>query len=135
MNRTIFGATDEFNFPYIDIGLSNDAGVRVKAKAIIDTGAAHCLVQPELIQQLNLEPFQTSTYIHPQNGVQPTGYYKLSVFFDLGSEEPICISNVVFGEIRTPNFPAGAIIGLNFLKYCSFRYDGKECKFEIDLKF
>ena len=44
MNRTIFGATDEFNFPYIDIGLSNDSNVRVKAKAIIDTGAAHCLV-------------------------------------------------------------------------------------------
>lgn len=135
MNRTILSETDLYNFPYINIGLSDGDWVKVKAKAIIDTGAAYCLVHPELIKGLNLKAFRNATYIHPQIGAQPTGYYKVNMFFDLESDTPVCISEVVCGEILVPDFPAEVIIGVNFLKYCAFRYDGPNCKFEIDLKF
>ncbi len=137
MEKSIMGDNDVHGFPYINVGISKfgDDNIKIKLKAIIDTGAAHCLLKPSLISQLNLESFGTEEYIHPQNGIQKVGNFSINLFLDTENESGCAlIQNVRVSQLDAESYPAEMIIGVELLRHCSFMYNGRENMFQLDIK-
>lgn len=126
MERIIAGHFDEHGFPYLEIQVWNkQQDVYLPAKAIIDTGAAHCMIREELALQLGLPELRVADYRHPVFGTMPLKEYIMDLRFDGNpqSEAPV-LEGIRAGTLIDLNYPAGVIIGVELLKHCSFSYDG-----------
>ena len=136
MERTINGNLDEFNFPFIGVGVSNPlTSKEMVIKSIIDTGAAHCLLQKEIIDELGLNKVSDSTIMHPVNGLLQSGNYLIDLILDI--HNPIgsakCLQ-VRVGTLDQLDYPAGMIIGVEFLQFCKFDYNGFDKTFTLNFR-
>jgi predicted aspartyl protease len=139
MNRTIVGKIDEHGFAYINVNVvspSNDTKIAYNAKAIIDTGAAYCLIKRDLIEFLNIEPFKKDTNIlHPIDGVQSAPNYYVNLMIDIDNNDGAALlQQLRVGIIHLEDYPSAMIIGVELLKYCKFTYNAKEGLFELNLE-
>lgn len=133
MERTIAGGFDEHGFPFLQIEVWNKGrNAFLPAKAIIDTGAAHCMIREELAQQLALPELRVADYRHPVFGTMPLKEYIMDLRFDSspGADSPV-LEGIRAGTLIDLNYPAGVIIGVELLKYCSFSYNGSERTFTL----
>ena len=131
MERSIAGHFDEHGFPYLDIQVWNkERNVFLPAKAIIDTGAAHCMIREELALQLQLPELRVADYRHPVFGTMPLKEYIMDLRFDgsPGNDSPV-LEGVRAGTLIDLNYPAEVIIGVELLKHCAFAYNGFEKTF------
>ncbi|MGB8194297.1 MAG: hypothetical protein WCF67_20365 [Chitinophagaceae bacterium] len=138
MERIITSSLDIDGFPFITVGCGrpNSEIYQFTVKAIIDTGAAYCLMQPPLIEKLGLTAFKHSKINHPVKGELLSSNYMTSLYIDL--ENPIGCAKVEglrVGILHELSYPAGMIIGCEFLQYCRFNYDGPNKTFELCMKF
>lgn len=133
MERTITGHFDEYGFPYLDLQVWNkQQNLYLPAKAIIDTGAAHCMVREEVAAQLQLPELRVADYRHPVFGSMPIKEYIMDLCFSSdGQGGGSIIEGVRAGTLVDPNYPAAVIIGVELLKYCSFSYNGREQTFTL----
>ena len=133
MERSITGGFDEHGFPYLEIQVWNkERNVFLPAKAIIDTGAAHCMIREELATQLQLPELRVADYRHPVFGSMPIKEYIMDLRFDsnAGTGSPI-MEGIRAGTLVDLNYPASVIIGVEVLKYCSFSYNGFDKTFTL----
>ena len=126
MERIIHGKFDEDAFPYLELEvLHQDKGLCLQAKAIIDTGAAHCLIREELALQLQLEPFRQADYRHPVFGKLLLKEYLVDLCLEGNSQKGgAVIKGIRAGTLLDLHYPASLIIGVEVLRYCSFLYNG-----------
>lgn len=130
MERMITGNFDEYGFPYVNLQVCNkQKQLSVKAKAIIDTGGAHCLVREEIAIQLQLEELRVADYRHPVFGKMPLKEYIMDVCLESnnGNNQTV-IEGVRAGTLIDPNYPASVIIGVEVLQHCKLEYDGPNQK-------
>ena len=126
MERSIAGGFDEYGFPFLLIQVWNKKeNISLPARAIIDTGAAHCMIREELALKLHLPELRVADYRHPVFGAMPLKEYIMDLRFDNtpGTESAI-MEGVRAGTLIDLNYPAEVIIGVELLKYCSFSYNG-----------
>ena len=137
MNRLLTGNFDDYGFPYLTVGIAKQHTCnQIITKAIIDTGAAHCLLQLDLIKALQLEPFRDTKYLHPQNGLLDSKDYFVDLYINTNNSDSAArIESVRVGVIYDQGYPAGMIIGVEFLKNTCFSYNGHEKTFEMKMKF
>ena len=133
MERIITGSFDEDAFPYLNLQVLNKKkNLSVTAKAIIDTGAAHCLVREEIALQLQLEELRVADYRHPVFGKMPIKEYIMDLYFNGNNQsDGVTIEGVRAGTLIDPHYPASVIIGVEVLRHCRFEYDGREQTFTI----
>ena len=135
MEKTIAGNFDEFGFPFLQIQVMNlPAELSVRVKAIVDTGAAHCLIREETAQQLKLEELRTADYRHPVFGRMPLKEYLMNVRLGESSDaEGRIIRNIRAGTLVDPHYPADVILGVELLQHLTIHYDGPKRSFYITL--
>lgn len=135
MEKMVTGTFDEDAFPYLElVVLNKKKDLSVTTKAIIDTGAAHCLVREEVARQLQLETLRTADYRHPLFGKMPLTEYLMDLQFDQNGQQVATIEGVRAGTLVDPHYPASVIIGVEVLKYCTFTYDGRQRSFTLGFK-
>lgn len=135
MGRTILGLLDEDGFPYIKLHLINPVNQNnVRVKAIIDTGAHPCLIQPGLVNTLQLNPTGMRRYHNPQGGLVNSQEYTLDILLTCENEKGIQIPDAKVGTIVSENYPAGMILGVRLIEQFEFYYDGPNKKFKIVIK-
>lgn len=127
MERIIKGSFDEYGFPYLNLQVCNQQQqVSVPAKAIIDTGGAHCLVREEIAIQLKLEELRVADYLHPVFGKMPLKEYIMDLCLTNNNENnETVIKGIRAGTLIDPNYPASVVIGVEVLRHCKFEYDGR----------
>jgi hypothetical protein len=137
MDYTIEGSFDEYGFPYLDILVLNKAkDLSCNVKAIIDTGAAHCMVREDIAAQLHLEELRIADYRHPVFGKLPIKEYLMNLSFqDKTQNAQAAMDGIRAGTLLDTNYPAPVIIGVEVLRHCSFEYDGKKqtCRLIINM--
>ena len=135
MDGIIPGNFDEDGFPYINLQVLNKKQqLAFRAKAIIDTGAAHCLIREELAMQLQLEELRIADYWHPIFGKIPIKEYLMDLGFEGSSQDDqTVIQGVRAGTLIDPNYPASVIIGVEVLRHCAFTYDGRNQAFSLNI--
>ncbi|HYH14440.1 MAG TPA: hypothetical protein VD794_04430 [Flavisolibacter sp.] len=132
MDKIVTGTFDEDAFPYLHLRVMNrKKELSVSAKAIIDTGAAHCLVREELAQQLQLETLRVADYRHPVFGKMPLTEYLMDLRFDQEGRQMAIIEDIRTGTLIDPYYPASVIIGVEVLKHCTFNYNGPQKSFSL----
>lgn len=133
MERIFPGNFDEFGFPYLDVYVCNKKeGHSSKVKAIIDTGAAHCMIKEELAIQLKLPELRIADYLHPVFGSMPIREYIMDLQFENDPEkEEALLTGIRAGTIADTHYPASVIIGVEVLKNCRFEYDGTSRMFKL----
>ena len=121
----INGKFDDDFFPYIDLQvLHTKKKLSAIVKAIIDTGAAHCMIQEDLAKQLELEVLRTADYRHPILGKMPLIEYTMDLCFNNEDRCVAKIEGVRAGTLVDTQYPAAVIIGVEVLKKCIITYDG-----------
>lgn len=132
MDKMVTGTLDEDAFPYLQLQVLNKKKeLSVTAKAIIDTGAAHCLIREELARQLQLETLRLADYRHPLFGKMPLTEYLMDLRFDQEGREIAVIEGIRAGTLVDSQYPASVIIGVEVLKYCTFTYVGRQRTFTL----
>jgi len=132
MNKVVTGTFDEDAFPFLQLQVLNKKkGLAATVKAIIDTGAAHCLLREELARQLQLETLRVADYRHPVFGKMPLTEYLMDLQFDQDGQQVATIEGIRAGTLVDPHYPATVIIGVEVLKYCTFTYAGRERTFSL----
>ncbi len=135
MERIIPGSFDEYAFPYLDLEVCNKKkNLSYRAKAIIDTGGAHCMVREEIATELQLPELRVADYRHPVFGKMPIKEYIMDLCFEGNSQSGgAIIEGIRAGTLIDPAYPASVIIGVEVLKYCTFNYDGPNRAFTITI--
>jgi len=135
MDRKIAGNFDEYGFPYLNLKVCNKKkGLSVDAKAIIDTGGAHCLVQKAIAAQLQLEELRIADYRHPVFGKMPLQEYIMDLRLGDDSESGgATIEGIRAGTLIDPHYPAAVVIGVEVLQHCKLEYNGPDKTFTITL--
>jgi hypothetical protein len=133
MERRIPGSFDEWGFPFLEIQVWNkERNLFLPAKAIIDTGAAHCMIREELAVKLQLPELRVADYRHPVFGTMPLKEYIMDLRFDNNPQNDSAVmEGIRAGTLIDLNYPADVIIGVELLKYCSFSYNGREKTFTL----
>ena len=134
MEKQLAGRFDEYGFPYLDLQVCNrKKQLAVPAKAIIDTGGAHCLVREAIAQELQLEELRIADYRHPVFGKMPLKEYVMDLSLNTDKEETV-IEGIRAGTLIDPNYPAAVIIGVEVLRHWKFVYDGYHQAFTISIQ-
>ncbi|MBD0365610.1 MAG: hypothetical protein ICV53_05835 [Flavisolibacter sp.] len=135
MDRIIKGAFDEDGFPYLNLQVLNrNKNLSAPAKAIIDTGAAHCLVREEIAVQLELEELRVADYRHPVFGKMPIKEYIMDLCFEGDCQrDGLIVEGIRAGTLVDPYYPASVIIGVELLRHCTFTYDGRQQTFTLSI--
>jgi hypothetical protein len=135
LERIIAGKFDEYDFPYLEVEVLNKAkGLSQPAKAIIDTGAAHCMIREELALQLQLEVLREADYRHPVFGKFLLKEYLVDLCLEGRTvNRSAVLEGIRVGTITDPNYPASLIIGVEVLQYCRLIYDGPNKTFSLTL--
>jgi hypothetical protein len=133
MDQTITGSFDEYGFPYLNLQVLNKKlNLTSDAKAIIDTGAAHCLIREDIAVQLQLEELRVADYRHPVFGIMPIKEYIMDLCLGGNSQDGgIIIEGIRAGTLVDLVYPAGVVIGVELLRYCRFEYDGQKQMFKL----
>jgi hypothetical protein len=136
MEQLIAGQFDEYGFPYLEILVGNKReNLFSKAKAIIDTGAAHCMIREDLALDLKLEELRIADYLHPVFGKMKIREFIMDLQLNSANDsEGAVIERVRAGTLVDLNYPASVIIGVELLKHCWFEYRGQEKTFKIAIK-
>lgn len=136
MERIITGKFDEDAFPYLDLEVLNkQKGLSQQVKAIIDTGAAHCMIREELALQLQLEELRQADYRHPVFGKFLLKEYVMDLCLAGDSQNGgTVLEGIRAGTLLDTNYPASVIIGVEILKYCRFEYDGRSQTFTLSIQ-
>jgi len=135
VERVITGTFDEDHFPCLEVEVQNrHKGLAQRVKAIIDTGAAHCMIREALATRLELEVLRTADYRHPVFGTFLLNEYSMDLQLE-GSGAPggAVLEGVRAGTLNDPYYPASLIIGVEVLQYCRFTYDGTKRTFTLTL--
>ena len=128
--KMITGSFDQDAFPFLNIGVMNKKkGLSALQKAIIDTGAAHCLIREDLARQLELETLRIADYRHPVFGKMKLMEYIMDIGFENNGQTIALIEGARAGTLVDPNYPAAIIIGVEVLKLCTFTYNGPDQTF------
>lgn len=131
--KTITGSFDQDAFPFLHLRVMNkEKALSVIEKAIIDTGAAHCLIREELAKQLELKTLRIADYRHPVYGKMELTEYIMDISFENSGETIASIEGVRAGTLIDPNYPAALILGVEVLKLCTFVYDGPNQAFTLN---
>lgn len=135
MDRIITGGFDEDGFPYLNLQVLNKKkNTSFDAKAIIDTGAAHCLIREEIALRLQLEELRIADYWHPVFEKVPIKEYIMDLCLDGNSQNGgVIIEGIRAGTLIDPNYPASVIIGVELLRHCTFAYDGRNQSFTLSI--
>lgn len=133
MDHVIDGSFDEYGFPYLTIQVFNKVkDLSCMVKAIIDTGAAHCMIREDIAIQLELEELRTADYRHPVFGKMPIKEYLLNLGFpDKQQNKHAILEGIRAGTLMDSNYPAPVIIGVEVLRHCTFEYDGRKQTFTL----
>ena len=136
MNRIITGNLDNYLFAYIPVNLVSPINSKLIAKnvkAIIDTGAAYCLIKSDLIDYLQLiSDSSDSNILHPIEGLQNVEKYFLDMQIDVENIDGVAlIKNLRVGKLNADDYPADMIIGIELLRFCQFTYNAIEKTFEL----
>jgi len=128
MNKQEFnGQLDEFGFPFLLVDLINPLTNQtiVKAKAIIDTGAAYSHIKQHVIDEINIKSNGEIDTKHLTDGNLKTGVFKINIRFN----ESITVPDIEARLLHLPEYPSDLIIGLDILRYCDFHYNSVEKSF------
>ena len=132
MDKIVTGTFDEDAFPFLQLQVLNrKKDLMMTAKAIIDTGAAHCLVREELAKHLQLDILRVADYRHPVYGKLPLTEYLMDLRFLQDGQQVGVIEGIRAGTLVDPHYPASVIIGVEVLKHCTFNYDGRQQTFSL----
>ncbi|MEI6948928.1 hypothetical protein V9K67_17200 [Paraflavisolibacter sp. H34] len=130
MEQVIAGGFDEFGFPFLELQVRHQKkGLSADARAILDTGAAHCLVREEIAFKLGLEELREADYRHPVFGKLLLKEYLM----DLGFGNGLVIEGIRAGTLLDPHYPADVVIGVEVLRHCRLSYDGPAQTFQLVL--
>lgn len=130
--KIITGSFDQDAFPFLSIKVMNkQKGLSIVTKAIIDTGAAHCLIREELAKELELEILRIADYRHPVFGKMELTEFLMDLSFETDGEIIGVIEGARAGTLVDPNYPAAVIIGVEVLKLCTFTYAGPAQTFTL----
>lgn len=133
MEHTLSGRFDEDGFPCLDLQVLNKKGGRSeRVKAIIDTGAAHCMIREDLARRLQLPELRVADYRHPVFGAMPIREYLMDLCFSGNGTGPV-IEGVRAGTLVDLAYPASVILGVELLRHCSFEYNGPLRSFTLCL--
>jgi hypothetical protein len=135
MECLIEGSFDEYGFPFLNIQVLNKLkDLSCNTKAIIDTGAAHCMILEEIAIQLQLEELRIADYRHPVFGKMPIKEYLMDLSFqDKCQNTRAVLKGIRAGTLMDTNYPAPVIIGVEVLKHCRFDYDGCNQTFSLTI--
>ena len=135
MDRIITGSFDEYGFPYLDLQVLNKKlNLTANAKAIIDTGAAHCLIREDIAVQLQLEELRVADYRHPVFGKMPIKEYIMDLCIDGNSQNSgVMIEGIRAGTLVDLVYPASVVIGVELLRHCQFEYYGRNQSFILTI--
>lgn len=135
MDRLLTGTLDEYGFAFLTVVIKN--GTRnLEAKAIIDTGAAHCAIKKEFVDQLGLQAVSASTYSHVQFGEMRFGDYLVDILLDAANPAGgILIQSVKVTEFHNTDYPSDVLIGVDLLKHARFEYNGLARNFTMTISF
>jgi hypothetical protein len=135
MDYIIEGSFDEYGFPFLNIQIVNKkTDQSCNVKAIIDTGAAHCMIREDIANQLQLEELRIADYRHPVFGKMPIKEYLLSLsFLDKCQDRKAVMEGIRAGTLVDTNYPAPVIIGVEVLRHCRFEYDGSKQTFTLTI--
>lgn len=135
MEHTLSGRFDEDGFPCLDLlVLNKKEGRSERVKAIIDTGAAHCMIREDLARRLQLPELRIADYRHPVFGAMPIREYLMDLHFGgNGTNEGPVIEGVRAGTLVDLAYPASVILGVELLRHCSFEYNGRLQAFTLRL--
>ena len=135
MVSIIKGGFDEYGFPFLSLEILNkkkDLGCSVIA--IIDTGAAHCLIREEIAIKLELEELRVADYRHPVFGKLALKEYLMDLCFsDHQQMNKAVIEGIRAGTLADPHFPASIIIGVEVLRHCTLEYSGPDKTFLLNI--
>ncbi|WP_445750000.1 hypothetical protein [Polaribacter sp.] len=125
------GELDEYGFPFLLVDLINPITKQtiIKAKAIIDTGAAYTHVKQNVIDAINVKPNREIETKHLTDGNLKSGIFKINIRFN----ESITVPNIETRLLHLPEYPSDLIIGLDILRYCNFHYDSVQKSFSFHL--
>ena len=122
MDKQVTGIFDEDAFPYLELTVCNrKKELSIQAKAIIDSGAAHCLIREEIAQQLQLEVLRKADYRHPLYGKMLLTEYLMDLRFDQKDEQIAVFEGIRAGTLLDPHYPASVIIGVEVIKLLCWR--------------
>ncbi len=135
MAKNVTGSFDEDAFPFLQLQVLNiKRELSITAKAIIDTGAAHCLIREDLARQLELEVLRVADYRHPVFGKMPLSEYLMDLRFEQDGNPIAIFEGIRAGTLVDPYYPASIILGVEVLKHCIFTYDGLQRSFTLGFK-
>lgn len=96
----------------------------VRTKALIDTGAKTCAIDRTIIQKLGVKPHMVSSVKTPFHTVIDSEVYQL--IFKIPREREYFPITAVIADFSEDT--CKALIGRDFLQYCTLVYDGKNKK-------
>jgi len=132
MNKQEFdGQLDEYGFPFLLVDLINPISKQtiIKAKAIIDTGAAYTHVKQNVIDAINVKSNREIETKHLTDGNLKSGIFKINIRFN----ESVTVPNIESRLLHLPEYPSDLIIGLDILRYCDFHYNSVQKSFSFHL--
>lgn len=94
---------------------------------IVDTGAYSNYIKKEAAKILQLNSIGKDSYHNPLAGKVDTDIYKVNIRFDQGE-----FQNIEVQDLIQDTYPSDFILGVAFLKFSSFIYDGKNRFFTIE---
>jgi len=128
MDRKINGFTDESGLFYINSSITN-GGITIKdIKTIIDTGAGHTHIHPNLAKQLNLKQIDFSNSINPISGNEKVKRYEIDIII-----EKIKIPKIKVKEFTDLGYPCGILLGIDIIRYCDFKYEALTKTFSLTI--
>jgi predicted aspartyl protease len=107
----------------------------VPIQALIDTGASCTMVDPTVLQQLNLTATGSSSVITPTTGTQPAvaDQYDVSIMIPGALATSPALIHQTIAVLEAVLAPQGfhALIGRDILKGCLLTYDGQSGLFSL----
>jgi hypothetical protein len=123
-----------WDLPFMEVVITNPVTrFERNITAILDTGAAECLIQKHIAAELGIHPITSNEFNHPKYGnVKSVGYF---MHITLLSEHGSCqLKNFPLGEFENESYPADVILGGTLLKSLKLIYDGPNNLFEVHIK-
>lgn len=132
MGNIFTGMLGQWDLPLIRVFVKNPVTKEMcEFDGVIDTGAADCLVNDDVIESLQINPFTIKNYAHPIDGIIPSKKFIVDISF-IEREKQTLFAHVEVGQILYRDYPAQVIIGTTLLQNAKFSYDGVNKTFQIE---
>lgn len=123
MHYTISGKINAFGSPICSCKIVNSKTKKfIDINGILDTGAFNCHIKTHIAELVELPIIGSGKFIHPIDKEIEKCFY----LGDLVLGEIWHYPELRFDTLHAENYPADFIIGVEFLKNYTFKYDGPE---------